>query len=75
MQYGNGSVVAIADTQFLFNRNVESSDQYCLENIEFLHRLFSQLKKNQTSAFSGIVPKEMMKSRLDASSKGLPAER
>ncbi len=47
---GKGSVVAIADTQFLLDRNVEGTDQYYPENIGFLHRLFSRLKRNGAAA-------------------------
>ena len=46
LQVGKGSVVAIADTQFLLNRNLEGTKQYYPENIAFLHRLFLQCKQN-----------------------------
>jgi hypothetical protein len=41
---GKGSVVAIADTQFLLNRNLEGIQSYYPENIQFLRRLFGRLK-------------------------------
>lgn len=45
VRVGKGSVVAIADTQFLLNRNLESRDSYDPKNIAFLRRLFDELKQ------------------------------
>jgi hypothetical protein len=47
---GKGGVVAIADTQFLLNRNIEGTEQYCPQNIGFLSRLFRQIKGENKEA-------------------------
>jgi len=48
LRIGKGSVVAIADTQFLLNRNLEGTERYYPENVGFLYRLFTQFKQNGT---------------------------
>lgn len=49
LRIGKGSVVAIADTQFLLDRNLEGTQRYYPENVDFLRRLFMQLKQNPTA--------------------------
>jgi len=45
---GKGSVVAIADTQFLLGRNLEGTERYYPENVAFLRRLFGELRNGRT---------------------------
>jgi len=44
LQVGKGSVVGIADTQFLLDCNLEGMERYYPENIEFLRKLLSRLR-------------------------------
>ncbi len=39
MPVGNGRLVLVADSEFFLNKNLESSEQYSTQNIQFVRNL------------------------------------
>ena len=73
LRIGKGGVVAIADTQFLLNRNLEATEEYCPQNVGFLSRLFRQLKESENGA-SGSHLKQA-KPVIDAGVRHSPSQK
>lgn len=55
MRVGKGSVVAIGDTQFLLNRNLEGTERYYPENVDFLRRLSLYLKDDRVGMSQSVA--------------------